>query len=75
MVQAVLEILADRLKADTFRCHDPLVLQLLDTSLGYESLFTDFGHALQGSLLGLYTVLPPKERVELNCAKDKGVSF
>ncbi len=32
--------------------------------MGYERLLTKFGHPLQGCLLALPTVLPPKERVD-----------
>ena len=43
--------------------------------MGYERLLTDFGHPMQGSLLNMSIVLPPKERVDLNEAKYKRVNF
>ena len=71
----LLGFLEAKLKADVCIYQDPLVLQWLVTSLGYERRLTDFGHTLHGSLLALSTVLPPKERVDLNEAKDKWVNF
>ena len=43
--------------------------------MGYERLLTDFGHPLHGSRLAMSIVLAPRERVDLNEAKDKWVSF
>ena len=74
-MEALLDILAGKLKVDVFRTHDPLVLQRLVKSLGYERRLVDFGHPLQGSILSMSTVLPPRERVDLNEAKDKWVSY
>ena len=70
-----MDILAGKLKAGACIYYDNLVLQWLVTALGYERLLAAFGHALHGSLLGLTTALPPKERVDLNEAKDKWVSY
>ncbi len=70
-----MDILRHKVWADTRRALDPLVLQRLATSVGYEMLLTDFGHPLQASVLALSTILPPKERVALNEAKDKWTSF
>ena len=74
-MEACLDILAGKFKVDECSSHDPLVLQCLVTSFGYERLLNDFGNYVQGSRLGLSTVLPPRERVGLNEAKDKRVSF
>ena len=70
-----MDIMAGKLKAAVFIYHDTLVLQWLVNSLGYERLLTDFGHPMQGNLLNMSTVLPPKERVDLNEAKDKWVNY
>ena len=67
-MEAFLDILARKLKADVCRANEPLVLQWLVTALGYERLLTDFGHPLHGSLLAMSTFLPPRERVDLNDA-------
>ena len=64
--KACLDILEGKLKANVFRYHEALVMQCLKTLLGYERLLADFGHPLQGSLLAMSTVLPPREIVDLS---------